>query len=102
MTFKLATQHFPIVLCSVLALTSLARAQTYSSPGTQNSGAGAERLTYGVDAGLGETDNVNFAPNNGVSQTIATVGADFDVKHQSRRLDVDAKGDFNFYDYLQG
>jgi hypothetical protein len=101
MTFKLATQHFPIVLCSVLALTSLARAQTYSSPGTQNSGAGAERLTYGVDAGLGETDNVTFAHDNKVTQTMATVDADFDVKHRSRRLDVDAKGDFSYFDYLQ-
>jgi hypothetical protein len=62
----------------------------------------AETLSYGVDAGLGETDNVAFAPNNRVSQTMATVDADFNVKHQSRRLDVDAKGDFSYFDYLQG
>lgn len=62
----------------------------------------AEILSYGADAGFGETDNVGLSPKNGVSQTIATADVDFDVKHQSRRLDVDAKGNFSYFDYLQG
>ena len=97
---------------SVFALAATARAQTY--PGAADpaasavigappvTGAGAERLIYGADAGLGETDNVNLAPNNKVAQTMATVDGDFDVRHRSSRLDVDAKGYLYDYEYLQG
>jgi hypothetical protein len=93
----------PIAVVSLFALAPLVEAQTTPSFSAANSGSGgAERLTYGVDAGLGETDNVSLAPIVRVSQTIATVDADFDVKHQSSRLDVDAKGNFTDLDYLQG
>jgi hypothetical protein len=87
----------------VLALASVADAQMTSVPGAETSSVGgAEKLSYGVDAGLGETDNVNLTPNNKVYQTLSVVDVDFDVKHKSRRLDVDAKGNFTDYDYLQG
>jgi hypothetical protein len=33
---------------------------------------------------------------------MALADADFDIKQQSRLLDVDAKGDFTYLDYLQG
>jgi hypothetical protein len=102
MALKMSVQNVPIVFFSLLALASVARGQASSGAGTPNSGADAERLTYGVDAGLGETDNVALAPTNKVSQTIATVDADFDIKHQSSRLDVDAKGNFTDFNYLQG
>lgn len=102
MALKPSVQHLIIAVVSVLALASLADAQTTSSVGAANSGSGAERLTYGVDAGLGETDNVSLVPTNKVSQTIATVDADFDIKHQFSRLDVDAKGSFYDFDYVQG
>jgi hypothetical protein len=101
MALKISVQRFPIALFSILALAPLAVAQTTSSFNAANSGAAPERLTYGVDAGLGETDNVTLATNK-ISQTIATVDADFDIKHQSSRFDVDAKGNFVDYDYLQG
>ena len=61
----------------------------------------AETLTYGVDAGIGESDNVTLAPSDKISQTIATADMDFAIKEQSRRLDVDAKGNFTYLDYLQ-
>jgi hypothetical protein len=102
MALKISVQNVPIAFFSLLALASVTRGQAPSDVGTPNAGAGAERLTYGADAGLGETDNVALAPTNKVTQTIATVDADFDIKHQSSRLDVDAKGNFTDFDYLQG
>ena len=102
MAGRAGVQHFTIAIFSVLALATVADGQTPSVFGAENSGAGTERLIYGVDAGLGETDNVSLAPTNKVSQTIATIDADFDIKHQSSRLDVDAKGNFTDFDYLQG
>ena len=101
---KAAVRHFPVVILSVLALASIADGQTPSPSifSAENSSAGTERLIYGVDAGLGETDNATLVTTNKVSQTISTVDADFDVKHQSSRLSVDAKGNFTDFDYLQG
>ena len=106
---------------SVFALASVAGAQAYPGavdpsggvsgadapsaggvPGAPTTGAGAERLIYGADAGFGQTDNVNLAATNKVAQTIATVDGDFDIKHRSSRLDVDAKGYLYDYEYLQG
>jgi hypothetical protein len=63
---------------------------------------GAETLTYGVDVGVAETDNVTLSPTDKVSQTMATADVDFDVKQQTRLLDLDAKGNFSDLDYLQG
>ncbi len=57
---------------------------------------------YGIDAGVGETDNVTLAPTDKISQTIATVDADFTVNQRSRLFDVNAVGNFSDLDYLQG
>lgn len=62
----------------------------------------ASALLYGVDAGIGETDNVTLVHDNKVSQTIAVADADFQYQQQSRLLDADARGNFSFFDYLQG
>jgi hypothetical protein len=62
----------------------------------------AETLTYGVDAGVAESDNVTLVPTGKISQTMAVADVDFDLKQKSRLLDVDAKGDFTYLDYLQG
>jgi Surface lipoprotein assembly modifier len=86
MSLRSSTRPPPIALVLTLALASAAEAET---------------LSYGVDAGVAQTDNVTLAPSNKVSQTIAIADADFDVKKQSRLLDVDAKGDFSYLDYLQ-
>ena len=58
-------------------------------------------MIYGVNAGVGESDNVTLASSDKVSQTIATLNADFDVNEKSRLLEVDAKGNFSYLDYLQ-
>jgi hypothetical protein len=52
--------------------------------------------------GVAESDNVTLVSTDKVSQTMAVADADFDYKKISRRLDVNAKGNFSFLDYLQG
>jgi hypothetical protein len=84
---RLVARRLPIAILSALSLTAAADAET---------------LTYGVDAGLGETDNVTLVPTNKVSQTMAVADVDFDVKQLSRLFDVDAKGNFTYLDYIQG
>src|SRR6202012_4223200 len=70
---------------------------------TLGAAAGAtELLTYGVDAGVGETDNVTLVPHDKVDQTLAIADVDFALTERTRRLDVSAKGDFSYLDYLQG
>jgi hypothetical protein len=83
---RLGTPSLPLTLVATLALSSAASAET---------------LTYGADAGLAETDNVGLATTNQVSQTIAVVDLDFDVKQLTRLFDLDAKGNFSYLDYLQ-
>jgi hypothetical protein len=51
--------------------------------------------------GVGESDNVTLVDTNKVSQTIAITDLDLDIKDQTRRFDVDAKGAFSYLDYLQ-
>ena len=46
-------------------------------------------------------DNVTLVQTDKVSQTMAIADLDFDLKDQSRRFDVDAKGNFSDLDYLQ-
>ncbi len=64
--------------------------------------ARAPLLTYGVDAGVGESDNVTLVNSDKISQTMAVADADFDLQQQTRLLNVDAKGNFSYLDYLQG
>jgi hypothetical protein len=80
-------RRLSIAIGSILALVSASKAETF---------------VYGVDAGIAETDNVTLVSTDKVSQTIAVADADFDFKQQSRLLDVDAKGNFTYLDYLQG
>jgi hypothetical protein len=88
MTARRCDRSLPAAIVTLFALGSPADAQIY---------------TFGADAGLGETDNVNLAPsNNKVSQTMTVADIDFAVLEQSRLFNVNAKGDFSDYDYLQG
>jgi hypothetical protein len=103
------TRAVSIALIFVSTLAPRAYAQFSSSPAFGNadaaSGAAATRqplLTYGVDAGIGETDNVNLSSTDKVSQTIAITDVDFAVNEQSRLLVANAKGDFSYLDYVQG
>ena len=63
--------------------------------------AEAQIWSLGADAGLGETDNVTLASSNKVSQTMAIADVDFAALEQSRLFNVNLKGDFSDYDYLQ-
>jgi hypothetical protein len=71
-----------------------------AAPGGAN-GAQQPLLTYGIDAGVGESDNVTLAHTDKISQTIAITDLDFSVNEQSRLLTATAKGDFSYLDYLQ-
>jgi hypothetical protein len=86
MKLRLSAWRFSIACTSALGFASAAQAVT---------------VDYGVDVGIGETDNVNLAPTDKVNQTMAITDIDFAIKQQSRRLEVDAKGDFSYLDYLQ-
>lgn len=58
-------------------------------------------FNYGIDLGVGESDNVTLVPTDRVSQTIATADADFSLSQQSRLFDDQIKGQFSYFDYLQ-
>jgi hypothetical protein len=102
---------FSIGISSSLMWVAIAHGQTINRPAsavagnsdsaTPAQGARAESLTYGADVGIGESDNVTLVETNKVSQTIAITDLDFDFKDQTRRFDVDAKGNFSYLDYLQ-
>jgi hypothetical protein len=101
-----------IGISSTLLLVAIAHGQTVNRPAGAAAGelgsaapspsAPAESFTYGADVGIGETDNVTLVETNKVSQTIAIADLDFDLKDQTRRFNVDAKGDFSDLYYLQG
>jgi hypothetical protein len=63
--------------------------------------ARADGFNYGVDAGVGESDNVTLVETNKVSQTMAIADLDFSLKEKSSRLDEDVTGDFTYLDFLQ-
>jgi hypothetical protein len=63
--------------------------------------ARAEGFLYGIDAGIGESDNVTLVETNKVSQTMAIADLDFSLKEKSSRLDEDVTGDFTYLDFLQ-
>jgi len=86
MSLRSRTQRLPVAIVSILALVSTAAAET---------------LTYGVDVGVAESDNVTLVSMDKVSQTMAIADADFDFKQRSRLLDADLRGNFSYLDYLQ-
>jgi hypothetical protein len=99
-----------IAFPATLMLVTIAHGQvnrTVSTPAadadsaTPAQGTRAESFSYGADVGIGESDNVTLVQTDKVSQTIAIADLDFDLKDQSRRFDVDAKGNFSDLDYLQ-
>jgi hypothetical protein len=101
-----------IIVCSLFAAgAASAQAAGGASQGLASSAAADDssapvahglQLAYGVDAGIGETDNINQTSTNKVSQTTALVDLDFDAKERSERLDADARGAFSYLDFLQG
>jgi hypothetical protein len=101
------TGFVTIVLLS--ALTPSVHAQLAPSSGPASStllsdttAPQAPLLTYGIDTGVGETDNVALTPNNKISQTMSITDLDFALNEQSRLLAANVTGDFSYLDYLQG
>jgi len=110
MVLKNFVRCVSIGMSSTLLLVTLAHGQVNRSVNavagdsdsvTPAPGTRAESLAYGADVGIGESDNVTLVQTDKVSQTIAIADLDFDLKDQTRRFDVDAKGNFSYLDYLQ-
>jgi hypothetical protein len=101
----------PIAIASAALLIRVADAQStagFSNQPTSQLGdtlasgnEPAEGHSYGIDAGIGETNNVTLAPTHEISQTMAIVDADFAVRERSRLFDVNATGNFSYLDFLQ-
>lgn len=62
--------------------------------------ARALELAWGADAGVGHTDNIARTATSEVDETIATVGAELDLRQQSTRLDASLTSRLEFLDYL--
>ena len=101
-----------IAIPSALMFVTIAHGQVVNRPvsaaagdsdntTTTSQSTRTESFVYGADVGIGESDNVTLVQTDKVSQTIAIADLDFDLKDQSRRFDVDAKGNFTDLDYLQ-
>ncbi|MGA2562873.1 MAG: hypothetical protein ABSF96_04865 [Steroidobacteraceae bacterium] len=79
-------RHSFLAVASFLALIPAARAESWS---------------YGVDVGVGATDNVSLVSTDKTSQTMAMADVDFALQQQSLRLDSALKGNFSYLDFLQ-
>jgi hypothetical protein len=110
MVLKSYLRRVSVGIPSTLMLVTIAHGQVSRTVGaaagdadsaTPAQGTRAESFTYGVDVGVGESDNVTLVQTDKVSQTLAVADLDFDLKDQTRRFDVDAKGNFSYLDYLQ-
>src|SRR5271167_2717836 len=113
MSLKAGVQRLSIAFASTLTLLTIVPAVSFSYDADADVAdpnnlvpknapiPHGESFIYGVDAGIGESDNVTLVSTNKISQTIAIADTDFDFKQQSRIFDVDAKGIFSYLDYLQ-
>jgi hypothetical protein len=61
----------------------------------------ADKTEIFVNAGIGETDNVELVQTGAQSQTLASVGVLFDVERQGPLLQANLKGDLAYLDYLE-
>lgn len=62
----------------------------------------AAELSYGVDAGLGYDDNVTRVSTDQQADTIATIGAQLRLDHESRRIKAKIASRLEYHDYLDG
>lgn len=60
----------------------------------------AADLSYGVDVGAGRSDNVARVGAAEQSDTIATVGGELDLDHESKRLTANVASRLEYRDYL--
>lgn len=61
----------------------------------------AEYTRYGVSAGLGASDNINFSAKNPKSQTLAATNLFLDLIRTGSRLELTALGNFSDIEYLE-
>lgn len=61
--------------------------------------AAPAEVQMAVDVGVGRTDNIGRVPDGGRSQTMGSVGLQFSVIEQTRRLNADVIGDLSWLDY---
>jgi len=58
-------------------------------------------VDYEVRVGAGRSDNVGRTETADIEENIAVVGLKFDLRHQSRRVDLNVNADMEFRDYLK-
>ena len=58
-------------------------------------------FNFGVDAGIGESDNVTLVDTGRLHQTFALADLDFSLQEKGSRLVEDVVGDFTYLDFLQ-
>jgi hypothetical protein len=62
--------------------------------------AGAAELSYGVDVGVGQSDNITRVENDPQDETIASLGAQLRLDHESNRLRANVTSRLEYLDYL--
>jgi hypothetical protein len=62
--------------------------------------APAAELSYGVDVGLGFSDNIALVEEGKTDETIATAGAQLRLDHESRRLQANVETRLEYLSYL--
>lgn len=95
------SQSIAFVLLAALIPPSYAQISPTSSDRDATAGERVPGLVYGVDVGVGESDNVTLVPTDQVSQTMAIADLDFTAKEQSRLFTLNSTGKFSYLDYLQ-
>ena len=64
--------------------------------------ASAADLEYGLEVGVGTSDNITRVPANEIDETIATAGVDLRFVQDGSRVDADILLDLSYFDYLDG
>jgi hypothetical protein len=62
--------------------------------------AGALEMEAQFSAGVGYSDNIGRSGTDPVSETIRTIGLDFNLEQQTRKLDADIRSTFDYLNYV--
>ncbi len=77
-------------LCGALILAAALMSDAYAAP-----------FEYAIDMGVGESDNIRRTPTNEQSETIGTVGFEFSLYKNTRRLFANVAGDLAYFEYFK-
>src|ERR1700722_14611069 len=85
------------------AQSSLGAAAVVSVPllGFAPGAHGTESAGFGVNVGLGYSDNIALVPTDPRSELIAETGLDFALQRVDSRLNATATGDSSYLDFLR-